>query len=238
MIDPIFGSLISSGASLLGSLFGGGETQSAGDVFNSAFKAKMKMGEKYGISKLVMAGANAGASPWESAGSNLGTALGDMGQNIGRAIATRQTAPERVATRIGLEGLGLDNELKRAQIRSINSRTLRETAPPIPVPKPGQPWPILPEKLEAPQSTTNYNLPWFGPVMSDPTISDASNVTNRGGESEILEAIMAPIILGRDIAHTIPYKYNDPKRGPSAARYMYDEMLKAYGYYFPSMPFN
>lgn len=206
-MDPgIIGSIIGAGSSLLGSIFGQPEVESAGDVFRSAFNAKMKMGEKYGISKLVMAGANAGASPWESTGSTLGQAIGSMGQDIGRAVAAGQSAPQRVATRLALEGQGLDNELKRAQIRSMNSRTIRESGPPhpmipIPRPKPGVgvgPRALPNHRNEPPSRTTGYRL-FNHDFVPNPYMSDSATFTNLGGEP--MEYVIAPIWAGTEAGY-------------------------------------
>lgn len=54
--------------------------------------------------------------------SDFKRSFGDMmGQNLSRAIAATQTAEERLADRLRLEHMGLQNDLLRAQITSINA---------------------------------------------------------------------------------------------------------------------
>lgn len=137
-MDPIIGGALISGASnLLGGLFGGNSAkkQSPGDAFRSEFKQRMAMGEKYGISKLVMAGMSPAGGWSGSVGEpSMGQTLSNMGQDIGRAVAARASQPERDLQRLLLEKAGLENEYLRSQIASVNSRTLRESAPSLPIP--------------------------------------------------------------------------------------------------------
>lgn len=137
-MDPIIGGALISGASnLLGGLFGGNSAkkQSPGDAFRSEFKQRMAMGEKYGISKLVMAGMSPAGGWSGSVGEpSMGQTLSNMGQDIGRAVAARASQPERDLQKLLLEKAGLENEFLRSQIASVNSRTLRESAPSLPIP--------------------------------------------------------------------------------------------------------
>lgn len=53
----------------------------------------------------------------------------NMGQNLGRSIQATQTEEERIANRLRLENMGLQNELLRTQITNISN----PTNPPAPV---------------------------------------------------------------------------------------------------------
>lgn len=53
-------------------------------------------------------------------------AVGRMGQNISRAVAATSTTEDRVARRLQLESMGLDNQIKEAELRKL------ESTPPFP----------------------------------------------------------------------------------------------------------
>lgn len=193
-MDPfLIGTAISAGSSLLGNLLGG-SSPSIGSQVRSQINAKMKMAEKYGINKLTMLGAPVSAMPMQEVG--MGETLANMGQDIGRAIASRQTTGERLGQQLLLKKAGLENELLEAQIRSINLRTAKEASPPSPVvvdPKTG----LIPEKVQTANRVPGLNM--FGvPIVANPNFSDAGTVTQRLGESEILEMLTALVIGGGD----------------------------------------
>lgn len=64
---------------------------------------------------------------------NRGNMERTMGQNFSRAIAATMTTEEKAASRLRLESLDLDNQIKRAELAKLTA------GPPLPVPTPGQP---------------------------------------------------------------------------------------------------
>lgn len=134
-MDPIIGgALISSGASLLGNLLGK-KPPSINKQMDRSYEAMNAAAEKYGVSKLVTFGGGVppvgGAT---SVGGDLPSTLASMGQDIGRAVAAKASGPERELAKLALEKAGLENEYLRSQIASVNNRTLRESAPALPIP--------------------------------------------------------------------------------------------------------
>lgn len=111
-----------------------------------------------------------------SGDSGLGEALSSMGADVSRAIAAGQTSAERQLQALAMEKAGLENDFLRSQIASINSRTMRESAPPFPG--------ALPEKSVDPTHTTGINIgSFFPPWESHPNFSDAGQYgENRYGE--------------------------------------------------------
>lgn len=87
-------------------------------------------GQKAGINKLVAAGAQPSSYAPSNVGGNFDF-LGNAGQNIGRAMAataspaTQTNAITKMAGQVQLEGLQLDNDIKRAQIASM-ARTITQ----------------------------------------------------------------------------------------------------------------
>lgn len=134
-MDPLIGGALISGASnVLGSLFGSKpdvKHDSAHGETEGSINAKMEAAKKYGISPLYMLGAPAvsGQSTVVGGGSELGSALAGMGQDVGRAVAAQQTAAQREATRLALEGAQLDNDLKRSTLVKLTTGV----PPPMPI---------------------------------------------------------------------------------------------------------
>lgn len=148
-MDPIIGgALISAGSKLVGSLLGGGTNNHAGRdqrqattfANRSAILDKVAAAKEAGISPLYALGApvisasSAVGSP--SSGLSLGSTLSEMGQDVGRAVAAKQTEAEREASLLQLDGLRLDNDIKRAQIAGMVNRQARESAPALPASEP------------------------------------------------------------------------------------------------------
>ncbi|QKI28949.1 VP2 [Kummerowia striata microvirus] len=81
----------------------------------------------------VSVGAAPGYSP---AVDPLPNAMAAMGQDLGRAVDSTRTAPERVAARamtaLQLEGMKLDNDIKRATFASSVQRINQNANPPVP----------------------------------------------------------------------------------------------------------
>lgn len=141
----LFGSLIGAGTQILGGLLGSNsqkdaekaaarqrqkEYQQQKEFAQSGIQWRVKDAKKAGIHPLYAIGANTTSYSPQSIGTGPGTDfsfLGDAGQNIGRAIdSTRSNAAKAdalalTASQIQLEGLRLDNDLKRAQLASSMS---------------------------------------------------------------------------------------------------------------------
>lgn len=153
MAFPI-GAAIAAGSNLLGGLIGSKSADKASDKNASAFSAQLKLQEdlaQYGIRWRVEDAKAAGIHPLAALGANLispspiginfapdysmADAVGNMGQNIGRAIDATRTAPERQQTfqeratqALQLQRMRLENELIATEIS--NARQAQN--PPIP----------------------------------------------------------------------------------------------------------
>ena len=216
-MDPVTrGALISAGSTLAGGfmdkLFPGDSGPPGGDykamksANMAAIAGKMEAAKKYGISALYAMGAPT-ASPSFSVGGDggmsRGSTLASMGQDISRAVAAGQTADERALQALTLEKAKLENDYLRAQINSVNSRTIRESAPPMPAPGA-----LLPEKVNPPERTQNIKA--GVEYLTNPNWSDAQTFTNRYGENEILETLLSIIIGGADAYQNMPSRPSVP----------------------------
>lgn len=94
--------------------------------------------ERAGISKVFAMGAPTASFTPSSVGGNFDF-LGSAGQNIGRAMEAGQSNPQTAASRTGqaiqLEGMQLDNDIKRANLSSI-LRTQSQPGSPPGIPSP------------------------------------------------------------------------------------------------------
>lgn len=139
----MLGALISGGAKLLGG-FLGAKSQSKQraqeyarqkEFAQNGIQWKAADAEKAGISKLYALGANTTSySPQSVGGTDYG--LSSAGQDIGRAISAGQSHSGRAA-KIGyeiqqaqLEGIRVDNDIKRTELASRVRRTLQPGTPP------------------------------------------------------------------------------------------------------------
>lgn len=121
------GSLLPTAASLFASNTnnhaGRDQRQAISYANRSAVIDKVAAAKEAGISPLYALGApviSASSQVGSSGGgADLGRSLAGMGQDIGRAISAQQTSTEREAARLALEGAGLDNDIKRAQLAKI-----------------------------------------------------------------------------------------------------------------------
>lgn len=152
----MLGSLISAGTSILGGLLGKSSADATRDAQQAMAERNIQMQEEFakkGIRWRVADAKAAGIHPIYALGSggasfspvsaafssdtSLPNALASAGQDIGRAIDKTRTANERVdvraATALQLEGLKLDNDLKRAEIASKTARLRADqVGPPLP----------------------------------------------------------------------------------------------------------
>lgn len=151
-----FGSLISAGTKLIGGLMDQNEAENNREAAYHAAQKQYENQKEFaqqgirwkvadaraaGLHPLAALGANTlSYSPVTisgGGGSSLGAAVSSMGGDIGRAINSTRTAPERLEaaalTKLQLEGLQLDNDIKRATVASAHQRMAQAANPPIPV---------------------------------------------------------------------------------------------------------
>lgn len=115
----------------------------------NAIQWKAQDAEKAGISKLYALGANTTSYSPVSVGDTSGFGnLGQMGQDIGRALDTNAPQSSKASTVLGtaaaklqLEGMKLDNDIKRTQLAS----DIAKMGPGIT--RPGIPDPMMPARV-------------------------------------------------------------------------------------------
>lgn len=125
----MLGSIIGAGASILGGILGNRSAkkqaeqqyQHQKEFAQSGIQWKVADAEKAGIHPLYALGAQTTSyQPTSVGGTDFG--LPEAGQNIGRAINATRSSPEQRAaialTSAQIEGVQLDNDLKRAQLAS------------------------------------------------------------------------------------------------------------------------
>lgn len=134
----MLGSIIGAASSLLGGFMQSKENKKQyehqKEFAKSGIQWKVEDAEKAGIHPLYAMGAQTTSYQPTQAG-DFG--IPDAGQNIGRAIDATRSSPEQKAalaiTAAQIEGLNLDNELKRTQLASTQA-LVNQTGP-----KPGLP---------------------------------------------------------------------------------------------------
>lgn len=128
----MLGSLIGAGATIAGGLLNSStasknakqQIQLQKDFAQQGIQWRAADAEKAGISKLYALGANTTSYSPVSVGGNMGDAISTAGQNIGRAVDATASPVSRaghLATEIAstqLEGLKIDNDIKRANLLS------------------------------------------------------------------------------------------------------------------------
>lgn len=204
----MLGSLISAGANLIGGLLGrdsARDQQAAQERMAQQNIALQREFAQQGIRWRVEDARAAGIHPAFAMGANttsfspvsigsvadpLPNAVARAGSDIGRAVNATRTQPEREAamsmTQLQLEGLRLDNDIKRASIASAVQRIQQQANPPLPAPT---------------------DLVLGGERMkANPAWSDASKVQDRWGEPA--EWLYAPFVMGGDAYNNMP-SYND-----------------------------
>lgn len=160
MVLPLLGAAISAGSSILGGVLGNKSAKKAQklnqiherqmrqkeyeqqkEFAQSGIQWKVSDAAKAGVHPLYALGANTVSYAPQSIGSTPSTGsdyghLADAGQHIGRAIATTQSGPSQVdaytkaVQALQLEGLGLDNDIKRADLTSKIATTNPTGMPP------------------------------------------------------------------------------------------------------------
>lgn len=125
--------------------------------------------------------------------------LGDMGQNINRAISAGSTSPERndklagavqkIATTLALEKGALENDLLRSRIATERA----QLGPPIPIPRPGPARTVsglavqeddIKQKAEDHPQTAIVR-PFGYPLRTNPFFNDGQQFEDRYGDSEV-----------------------------------------------------
>lgn len=141
----MIGALLGAGASLLGGVLGNRSQEKANranaaaeaaaaqrnyeqqkEFAQSGIQWKVKDAEAAGVHPLFALGANTTSFSPSSVGSTATASnfdfLGQAGQNLGRAIDSTRSTPATAlalqASKIQLEGLQLDNDIKRTQLMS------------------------------------------------------------------------------------------------------------------------
>lgn len=135
----MLGALIGAGANLVGSAINklnvGKQSAMQEKFAKNAIQWKAADAEKAGISKLYALGANTTSYSPVSVG-GIGGGIADAGQNIGRAISATQSPLGRagvLATEIAqtqLEGLKVDNDIKREELLSKLATRTQAGQPP------------------------------------------------------------------------------------------------------------
>lgn len=186
----MLGELISAGTKILGGLLGKSSADAAREqsmqlaqqnialqkeFAHNGIQWKVEDAKKAGIHPIyALGGSTASFSPVSAAFSSdtsLPNALAGAGQDIGRAIHSTRTAEDRVgalgkaASALQLEGLSLDNDLKRAEIASKTARLRADqVGPPMPASAdsyliPGQPGSGLVKRDPVKINPTGSNSP-------------------------------------------------------------------------------
>lgn len=138
----MLGALIGAGASLLGGIMGNKANEKARaneykqqkEFAQSGIQWKVDDAKRAGIHPLYALGANTVSYSPQSVGGADYSYLGDTGQNIGRAIDATRSNPAKDAayalTGAQIEGLKLDNDLKRVQLNSAVALARQAGNPP------------------------------------------------------------------------------------------------------------
>lgn len=120
----MLGALISAGANLAGSIIGGNQAYKRQKKFaQSAIQWKVRDAKKAGVSPLFALGAPTTSYQPQSVG-NVGSGIAAAGQDIGRAVDATSSNLGRARGVAGeviqaqLEGLRIDNDIKRAELAS------------------------------------------------------------------------------------------------------------------------
>lgn len=171
----MIGELISAGANLLGGWLGQ-KSQDENAANNIKYQKQFAKNSiqwraadalKAGIHPIYALGASGSSFSPVSVGDSMGPAIAAAGNDIGRAVATGMSPEGQVSakmTALALERGGLENELLRSQIRSINA-------------------PGSPPGISMPGSDPSDPMKIFGrTINAHPGFSDAQVIENRYGE--------------------------------------------------------
>lgn len=229
----MLGSLFSAGASLLGGFLGRNEAKETRELqqqqlarnealqrefAQNGIQWRVEDAKKAGIHPIyALGGSGASFTPSSAnftADTSLPNAFAQAGQDIGRSIQATRSAPERAAARAvtlaQLEGLNLDNDLKRAELGSKMMRLRADqvgpphpmaTVPgydPVPLPK-SDPRKMSPLKVD--EQKTSDALWWRGLKWgNDPHTSPAEALENRYGD-DISKILSLPWVGSADLLY-------------------------------------
>lgn len=171
------------------------EYQQQKEFAQSGIQWKVKDAEKAGVHPLYALGANTVSYQPQSVGGPDFSFLADAGQNIGRAIDSTRSNPAKAdalaltASQIQLEGLQLDNDIKRAQLASAYALARQQSNPGLPsvlttadiMGMPGQGDGPQVDRLQPPQLTTSIREAGIRKGVN-PNWSDAQTIQDRYGE--------------------------------------------------------
>lgn len=204
----MLGSLISGAASIFGGLLGKSSADKAREqaaahaasqealqreFAQNGIQWRVEDAKKAGIHPIyALGGSTASYAPVSqnfTADTSLPNALASAGQDIGRAIHATRTQKDRMgalgetATRLQLEGLGLDNDLKRAEIASKTGRLRQgQVGPPMAdpsanhlIPGQGESGTVKPEPLKVAPGNPSR------PHMEGGSITDVGSARTKDG---------------------------------------------------------
>lgn len=140
----MFGDILGAIGGLAGSIFGNRSQEKAAkqniklqkQFAQEGVQWKVADAEKAGVHPLYALGAQTHSFAPVSTGSDFSN-LGNVGQNLGRAIDAGSTASQRIThaqsrmAEAQITGLELDNDIKRAELNSKLSTITNQVAPPV-----------------------------------------------------------------------------------------------------------
>lgn len=134
LFDGVVGNIIGAGASLLG---GSLDNSNARGQWQNEYNAQKEFAQNgirwkvadakaAGIHPLYALGAQtASYSPQAVSHSNYAQTLGQMGQNIGRAIQAKFSKEERELANLQVDNARLENQFRRAQVENLEAQTAK-----------------------------------------------------------------------------------------------------------------
>lgn len=190
----MLGALIGAGASLLGGIMGNKSQEKANKANADAQREFAQNGVRWKVEDAKAAGVHpvyALGAPTHSfapsyvGDSSLSSGISQAGQDIGRAVTSTMTQPERMShfdvamSNLSLERGQLENDLLRTQIR----RQLMEGGPAFP-------------------SIGDGTLGFHGAEWNtNPATSPASDIENRYGD--LVSALYGVGVIGSDLGHNM-----------------------------------
>lgn len=213
----MLGPLIAAGSTLLGGFLG---RQHQDEMIerehqrqDTSIQRRVADSRAAGIHPLYGLGASV-SSPSVSVGSDpLASSLSSMGQDLSRAARATQTGDQREGTGVlhslALERAGLQNELLRSQIASMNARTSQggQVGPPIPADSP-EPFPV-PEENKSEQRPP---LMLFGQRWNtNPNTSPMKAWENQYGDEGPIAWGMPIALLVNDLKHNSDHNWHPDK---------------------------
>lgn len=175
---------------------------------------KVEDAKQAGVHPLYALGASTTSYAPVSIGStsspSMASALGSMGQDVGRAINATQTAPERMsayaeqASKLQLDNMALQNQLLASRVRTLNQAGGTPPGPDILDPAPNIP---RENKWDERPRLSLGN----GEIATDPSVANANKFEDRYGDEASI--VFAPAIMYRDLVRN----YGEPATWPKQA---------------------